>query len=94
MERMIVPAAGRAKLGVDASEGLVAMFSLYQQFATDRYERRLAEEIGLLRVELHDGLAAIRLEMERTRTDVLRWSVVLWLGQFAASSAVLSYMLR
>ena len=46
------------------------------------------------RVALTDGLTKIRLEMSELRADVLRWSFVFWLGQFAATAALLGLMLR
>jgi hypothetical protein len=94
MSVRIVPAQLRGRLGNDASEGLVEMFAAYQEFSTDRYERRLNAEIAGLRLELHDGLAGIRQEMTHTRADLMKWTLLLWLGQFAALTAVLSYMLR
>ena len=33
-------------------EGLVEMFAAYQEFSTDRYERRLNQEIAGLRLEM------------------------------------------
>jgi hypothetical protein len=39
METLIVPGPLEAKLGREASEGLVEMFSLYHQFAFDGIER-------------------------------------------------------
>jgi hypothetical protein len=44
----IVPAQLRARLGSEASEGLVEMFAAYQEFSTDRYERRLAALTAVL----------------------------------------------
>jgi hypothetical protein len=70
------------------------MFAAYQEFSTDRYERRLNAEIAGLRLELHDGLGGIRHEMMHIRADLMKWTFLLWLGQFAALTAVLSYMLR
>jgi hypothetical protein len=92
VDTLIVPASLRARIGADASEGLVEMFSLYQQFATDRYERRLIQEVSAVRIELERGLAGIRVDMERMQSTVLRWTVLLWFGQFAAITGVLSYM--
>src|SRR5262247_4024221 len=87
MSTQIVPAVLRAKLGSEASEGLVDMFTAYQEFATDRYERRLNQEIARLRLELHDGLAGIRQDMANVRADLIKWTLLLWLGQFAAIAA-------
>ena len=88
----MVPAPLRARLGVDASDGLVDMFSAYQEFSTDRYERRRNQEIASLRLELHDGLARIREDVANVRADLMKWSLLLWLGQFAALAGVLSYL--
>jgi hypothetical protein len=66
--------------------------------AAERFERRLAQEIaGLemrLRKEMHEGFAAIRKEMAEHRVEMLRWSFAFWIGQFAATAALLSFMLR
>ena len=66
--------------------------------AAERFERRLAQEItGLelrLTKEMHAGFAAIRQEMSDQRSDLLKWSLLFWVGQFAAFTAVLSFMLR
>ena len=66
--------------------------------AAERFERRLAEEItGLelrLTKEMHAGFSTIRQEMADQRAELLRWSLLFWIGQFAAFTAVLSFMLR
>ena len=61
---------------------------------TERFERRLAEEISGLRIEMHSGFAAIRKEIAEQRAELLNWSMLFWIGQFAAFTAVLSFMLR
>ena len=94
MSPLMVPPVLRTRLGADASEGLVEMFSLYQQFSTERYEHRLAQELSMVRIELERGLAGIRVDMERMQTTVVRWTVLLWFGQFAAIVGVLQYMTR
>ena len=73
--------------------------------ASDRFERRLAQELSGLRVEIaegqaelrkefHEGFAALRVEMANLRADVLRWSFLFWLGQLAAMATMFGYMLR
>jgi hypothetical protein len=66
--------------------------------AAERFERRLAEEMSGVRVEwmreIHAGFTAIRREMSDLRADLLKWTLLFWIGQFAAFTAVLSYMLR
>jgi hypothetical protein len=66
--------------------------------AGERFERRLAEEIGALRVDMAKEFAALRVEMAResteTRTSLLKWSFLFWIGQFAAVSAMMAFLLR
>ena len=47
-----------------------------------------------IRVALTEGLSKIRTEMSEMRVDVIRWSFVFWIGQFAATAALLGFMLR
>ena len=66
--------------------------------AAERFERRVAEEITGLELrltrEMHAGFSAIRQEMADQRAELLKWSLLFWVGQFAAFTAVLSFMLR
>ena len=94
MEHLVVPMALRVKLGEAGSEGLVDMFSAYQQFATDRYDKRLIEVEFALQQEFREGLSAIRVEMANTRTEMIKWTLVMWIGQFAALAGVMSYLMR
>jgi hypothetical protein len=97
-----VPAALRARLGDDATFGLIEMFDSERKdwsdqvltAAADRFERRLSEEISALRVELHDGLLSVRQELATTRVEMLKWSFLFWLGQVAAMAGLLGFMLR
>jgi hypothetical protein len=69
------------------------------------FERRLTNEIGLLRAEMHlqaaalrlethDGFAALRQEVSGFRADILKWSFLFWIGQVATIAGLLSFMLR
>ena len=66
--------------------------------ATERFERRLTQEISLLRQDFHqslnEGLTGIRTELANVRVEMLRWSFVFWIGQVAAVAALLAFMLR
>ena len=72
--------------------------------AAERFERRLAEELAKIRVELAQGLASLRQEIAEgnsalrkefhesltaTHTALLRWSLVFWTGQMVVMVAVL-----
>jgi hypothetical protein len=71
----------------------------------ERFERRLTEQVSALRLELHDGLGAVRQEfrqefatirheMANLKADILKWSFLFWIGQVATMAALLSFMLH
>jgi hypothetical protein len=66
--------------------------------AAERFERRLAQEIGglemRLRKEMHEGFAALRKEMSDLRAELLKWSLMFWVGQFTANAALVIYLAR
>lgn len=66
--------------------------------ASDRFERRLAEELGALRVEMTHAMTALardlRQEMATTRVELLKWSFLFWVGQLAAVSGLIAVVLR
>ena len=41
-----------------------------------------------------EGLAKIRTDLNEGRADAMRWSFLFWLGQFAATSALIGMLLR
>jgi hypothetical protein len=61
--------------------------------ASERFERRLAQEVGALRKEMYDGFTGIRQEMSSQRTELLKWSFGFWVSQFAATAGLLLYLL-
>ena len=83
----------RRKLGDEAAEGLVEMFGLYHQLTSERFERRLTQEIFDLRIEMHQGFAAIRQEMAAGHVAWLRRSFLFWIGQVATVAGLLAVML-
>jgi hypothetical protein len=100
------PAALRKQLGDDATFGLMELIDAERKdwsdqvlsVATDRFERRLTEELWALRLdltrELHQGLNSVRQEITTTRVDILKWSFLFWVGQVATIAALLAYMLH
>jgi hypothetical protein len=52
--------------------------------ANDKFERRLSEESGALRLEM----AAVRLEIARSHASLLRWQFGFWLTQMLAIVAM------
>jgi hypothetical protein len=108
-----VPGAVRNKLGDVATEGLAEWLDEQRQnwsdhvlsIAAERFDRRLAEDIHAVRIdlaqlesrlrsELHEGLTTVRQEIAGTRVECLRWSFLFWIGQLAAVAGLLAFMLR
>jgi hypothetical protein len=95
---MHVPIALRHEIGSEASDGLTTMFADAHRLATESFERqiaevnasferRLANEIGALRLDITQQLAMMRF-------DLLKWSFLFWIGHFAGTVAVLSFILE
>lgn len=68
--------------------------------ATERFDRRLGEEIGALRHEMAREFATVRIETAKQFADMrvelaakqvslLKGSFVFWVGQLAASAAAI-----
>lgn len=72
--------------------------------ASDRFERRLSEEaatlresdsqtrleIASLRVTMTEQFAAARVHSEARHHELLKWSLVFWVGQVAVFAGLLS----
>lgn len=54
------------------------------EVATDRFERRLSEELGNVRVEI----AGVRADMSAMQASLLRWMFGLWMTQLAFTVTV------
>ena len=110
MARHRASAALNEQLGREATDDLFELVESTRtewveqvlSVATERFERRLTQEISALRVdftrELHESLAAIRQEFTRelanVRVELIRWSFAFWVGQIAVMIGVLAFMLR
>jgi hypothetical protein len=98
MEASRVPAALRARLGDEGTIGLLEFMDSTRRewseyvlsLATDRFERRLTEELSALRIEiaqsqanlkqelkqeLHEGLTAVRQEISELRQETANFRV-------------------
>src|SRR5260221_12995034 len=91
-----IPAALRARLEDEATFGLIEVLESERRdwseqvfgMASDRFERRLAQELGLLRTDvskaLNDGLSAIRQKTATARIETPEWVVVFLDGAVGA----------
>ena len=59
---------------------------------TERFERRLAEENGKLRVEMAQGFGALRAEMIDRNQELLKWGLIFGATQTAALAALIALL--
>ena len=57
---------------------------------SERFERRLAEESGKLRVEMAQGFGKLDARIEARNADLLKWLLVFGATQTAAIAALLT----
>jgi hypothetical protein len=89
--RASVPLALRNQLGGPATGALEGHLELHGKeletkvltIAGERFERRLAEELGALRCDFHRDLQAIRV-------DLLKWSFLFWIGELGALAGIIA----
>ncbi len=105
-----VPKILRAKLGDDGAEALVEFFNEVQEanspkeeiieIVEEKFERRLSEELGKLRVEMAEMKSELRGEMAEMkselnnkmgsmRADIIKWMFVFWVGQIGVMIGIL-----
>jgi hypothetical protein len=60
------------------------------EVATDRFERRLSEENGKLRVEMAQGFGQVRADIIDRNHEMLKWALVFWTTLIAAVAALLA----
>jgi len=86
MEIIVVPKNLREKLGEDGTDSLVELFNKSNDrtrievsaLCEDKFERRLAEE-----------LSKIRVDMAVNNSKMLRWMFAFWATQFLATIGIL-----
>jgi hypothetical protein len=66
---------------------------------TDRFERRLSDECGKLRVEnanlrtdMNKGFGELRAEIIERNAELLKWGLVFWTTQIGVIAALLALM--
>ncbi|MBF0553542.1 MAG: hypothetical protein HQK96_03180, partial [Nitrospirae bacterium] len=73
--------------------------------AEERFERRLVEESGKLRLEIEKVRSELRVEIEKVRSELsvkieksgkenVKWMFLFWIGQLAAMAALLKFFIK
>jgi hypothetical protein len=59
---------------------------------TERFERRLAEEAGKVRVEMAGGFGRLEARIESRNADLMKWLLVFGTMQTTAVAAVITLL--
>ena len=116
MPVIAVPRPLREKLGEDGTDALVALINeageankrSVIEIVEERFERRLAEELGKIRAEMgqlraevageiskvRDETSKLRAEMHDLRANLIQWMFVFWIGQIGVLIGLFFTFLR
>lgn len=92
-----VPTIVRERLGDAVAEALAEWVGHLEERAKDRtlevveerFERRVAEETGKLRVEIQTMRAELTGRIEGVRAEIIKWMFIFWVGQVGTLTAIL-----
>ena len=98
VDTLTVPPPVRDKLGNAGSDGLMTMFAEAHRIGEERLDRRIAQVSEHFEHRLKDEISQFRVEMveriSHLRFDLLKWNFLFWIGQLAALTGILSFLLR
>ncbi len=110
MKIINVPKVLREKLGDDGVEALLELINLADEkmkeniieIQTEKYERRLSEEISRLRSEdlakldkrITEEISKLRVEISRTYSNIIKWMFIFWALQIGVITAILFTFLK
>jgi len=88
VKRARKPFAGVIKeIDIDARKDAIVL-------AEERFERRLTEETGKLNQKITEECGKLRVEIEKSKSDIIKWVFVFWIGQIGVLSGILFVMLK
>ena len=98
MDTLTVPVPVRERLGNAGSDGLMNMFAEAHRIGEERLDRRMAQMSAHFEHRLKEEISQFRVEMIQQmsdlRFDILKWNFLFWIGQLAALTGILSFLLR
>ena len=97
-----IPGPLETRLGPAATAGLLQVFDRAHRdlkeevmtACTERFDRRLAEEISGLRVQIAQSEATLRGDIASGRVEFIKWSFLFGVGQVIAVTGILTVLLR
>jgi bifunctional DNA-binding transcriptional regulator/antitoxin component of YhaV-PrlF toxin-antitoxin module len=100
MSVITIPRSIRERLGDEASEDFVALINDIDigarkdaiAIAEERFERRLVEESGKLRLEIEKVRSDLSSEISNTKAEIIKWMFLFWIGQTVTLVALLKFI--
>lgn len=97
-----VPGPLEARLGPAAAAGLVQLLDRSEgrvkeevmTICLERFDRRMAEEVSGLRVQIAQSESTLRGDIAAGRVEFIKWSFIFWVGQVLAVTGILTVLLR
>jgi len=102
MPIITIPKVIREKLGDDGSEAITKLLNEIEEgikrdsiaIVEEKFERRLSEELGKLRVEIAEIKTDLQREIAETKTFLFRWMFIFWVGQIGVLAGILFSFLK
>ncbi len=106
MPIITIPKVIREKLGDDGSEAITELFNEIEEgikrdniaIVEEKFERRLSEELGKVRIEIAEIKTGLQREIAEkiaeTKTFLFRWMVIFWVGQIGVLTGTLFSFLK
>lgn len=92
----------REKLGEEETDASVVLINeagandkeKILEVVEERFERRLAEELGKVRMDMTEGMSKLRTEMADLRANLVQWMFLFWIGQSGVLTGILFAFFR
>ena len=87
----------KTALGDDGADALVRLLNQIRQeqkedileFVEEKFETRLSEKISKVNERITNEVASLKVNNQKTRSDLIKWMFIFWLGQVWAILSIL-----
>ena len=84
-------------LGDEGADSLIRLLNQIRQeqkedileFVEEKFERRLTEEISKVNERITDEVASLKVDNQKTRSELIKWMFIFWIGQVGVILSVL-----
>ncbi len=102
MAVITIPKPLREKLGDEATDAFTNVIKEIDldarkealAIAEERFEKRLSEETGKLRVEIEKLRMELRVEMSSNKSEIIKWMFLFWLGHIGVLTGIIFTMFK